>query len=83
MAAPHYVSVEAELGEIFEASRPGVDPDIPLERGLQEAIENQVEVCFAVKCNPDPVVLRTLADAGAKRNKPARLSHWNRCPHPV
>src|SRR5438477_9945331 len=32
---------------------------------LHAAFDAQVEVCFAVKCNPDPVVLRTLADAGA------------------
>ena len=32
---------------------------------LQSAFENQVEICFAVKCNPDPVVLRTLASEGA------------------
>src|SRR3954469_8731683 len=30
---------------------------------LHEAFDAQVEICFAVKCNPDPVVLRTLADA--------------------
>ena len=32
---------------------------------LQSAFENEVEACFAVKCNPDPVVLRTLASEGA------------------
>jgi ornithine decarboxylase len=32
---------------------------------LESAFENQVEICFAVKCNPDPVVLRTLASEGA------------------
>ena len=32
---------------------------------LYAAFDAQVEVCFAVKCNPDPVVLRTLADCGA------------------
>ena len=34
-------------------------------RRLHAAFDEQVEVCFAVKCNPDPVVLKTLADAGA------------------
>jgi len=32
---------------------------------LHAAFESRVEVCFAVKCNPDPVVLRTLAGCGA------------------
>src|SRR5690349_1608571 len=32
---------------------------------LHAAFDAQVEVCFAVKCNPDPVVLKTLADSGA------------------
>ena len=32
---------------------------------LHRAFDEQVEVCFAVKCNPDPVVLKTLADCGA------------------
>jgi ornithine decarboxylase len=32
---------------------------------LHAAFESKVDVCFAVKCNPDPVVLRTLAAAGA------------------
>jgi ornithine decarboxylase len=32
---------------------------------LHDAFDSQVEVCFAVKCNPDPVVLRTLVESGA------------------
>jgi len=32
---------------------------------LEAAFEHEVEICFAVKCNPDPVVLRTLASEGA------------------
>jgi ornithine decarboxylase len=32
---------------------------------LHAAFEAQVEICFAVKCNPDPMVLRTLAQVGA------------------
>src|SRR4051794_27892145 len=32
---------------------------------LFAAFQEQVEVCFAVKCNPDPMVLRTLAELGA------------------
>src|SRR5205814_9948314 len=32
---------------------------------LHAAFDAQVEVCFAVKCNPDPIVLETLADSGA------------------
>ena len=32
---------------------------------LHAAFEHQLEVCFAVKCNPDSVVLKTLAGVGA------------------
>ena len=32
------------LGEIFDAARPAFDADVPLERGVRQAIENQVEV---------------------------------------
>jgi len=32
---------------------------------LITAFNDQVEVCYAVKCNPDPVVLETLARTGA------------------
>jgi ornithine decarboxylase len=32
---------------------------------LHAAFDAQVEVCFAVKCNPDPVVLETLVGSGA------------------
>ena len=32
---------------------------------LRAAFDGQVEICFAVKCNPDPMVLETLALEGA------------------
>jgi ornithine decarboxylase len=32
---------------------------------LHAAFDHEVEVCFAVKCNPDPEVLETLARSGA------------------
>lgn len=32
---------------------------------LTAAFNDEVEVCYAVKCNPDPVVMETLARAGA------------------
>src|SRR3954454_12794320 len=32
---------------------------------LFAAFESQIEICFAVKCNPDPMVLHTLAREGA------------------
>jgi len=34
-------------------------------RRLDAAFHGEVEVCYAVKCNPDPVVLRALARDGA------------------
>jgi len=32
---------------------------------LTTAFNDEIEVCYAVKCNPDPVVLDTLASSGA------------------
>jgi len=32
------------LGEIFDAARPAFDPEVPIERGIREALDNQVEV---------------------------------------
>src|SRR5438045_4067277 len=32
---------------------------------LKAAFNGQVEICYAVKCNPDPAVLETLAKSGA------------------
>src|SRR6476659_2735039 len=54
---------------LVDAPTPFMVVDLDTIRGaylrLQSAFENQVEICFAVKCNPDPVVLRTLAAEGA------------------
>ena len=35
---------ERYMGDIFEATRPAFDPDIPLELGIRSGLENQLEV---------------------------------------